>query len=140
MDVRSRYVRLVTSEPAADREHGLTVVLVAHGSRAPEANEAHRQMAVAVAAEVGLPVVPAFLELAEPAIPDAIVAAVDAGAARVLVLPHFLYLGRHVATDIPALVAEARARRSAAVVELLDPSGADPRVTRLLAAQIRRAQ
>ena len=120
-------------------ESVLAVVLVAHGSRAAEANDAHREMAADLGRAVEVPVVAAFLELAEPSIPDGIATAVDAGADRVLVLPHFLYPGRHVATDVPALVDEARALRPAATVELLAASGADPALVALLAGQVRRA-
>lgn len=115
-----------------------TIVFVAHGSRAVEANDAHRRAAESLAAETGTAVVPAFLELAEPSIPDAIVAAVDAGAATVLVLPLFLYPGRHVQRDIPELVAQAVAQRPDARVEVLDLFGADPALLGVLADQVRR--
>jgi sirohydrochlorin ferrochelatase len=115
------------------------VVFIAHGSRAAAANEAHHAAAAELGDRLGLPVHAAFLELAEPSIPEAIVAAADAGAARVLVLPYFLYPGRHVATDIPEMVAEARAARPDAHVELLEAFGADPTVLGVLADQVRRA-
>ena len=115
-----------------------TVVFVAHGSRAVEANDAHSAAAAALADRTGATVVPAYLELAEPSIPDAIVAAVDAGAARVVVLPLFLYPGRHVQRDIPQLVAEAQERRPDAAIELLEPFGADPALVGVLADQVRR--
>jgi sirohydrochlorin cobaltochelatase len=115
------------------------VVFIAHGSRAAEANDAHRTAAERLAATTGLPVVPAFLELAEPGIGAGIDAAVAAGAERVLVLPHFLYPGRHVQRDIPGEVEEAVARHPEVTVELLGASGADDGVLDLLAAQVRRA-
>jgi sirohydrochlorin cobaltochelatase len=115
------------------------VVFIAHGSRAAAANEAHQAAAAELAERLGLPVHAAFLELAEPSIPSAIVAAVDAGTEHVLVLPYFLYPGRHVATDIPELVAEARAVRPEASIEVLDAFGADPTVLGVLADQVRRA-
>jgi sirohydrochlorin ferrochelatase len=115
------------------------VVLVAHGSRAEAANEAHRMVAAELARRTGRTVVPAFLELAEPSIPDAIVAAVGSGAGEVLVLPHFLYPGRHLAEDVPALVAEAARARPGASIVLLPPSGADPAMVDLLADQVDRA-
>lgn len=114
------------------------VVFVAHGSRAAAANDAHVAAAEQLAERTGVEVRPAFLELAEPSIPEAITAAVDAGADEVLVLPLFLYPGRHVATDIPALVEEARAARPSTPIELLEPFGADPAVISLLAEQVAR--
>ena len=116
------------------------VVLVAHGSRADAANEAHRAACAALAERLDRPVVAAFLELAEPSIPAGIAtAAALPDASRVLVLPLFLYPGRHVATDIPALVDEARTALPGTDVEVLEPFGADPGVLDLLAAQVRAA-
>ena len=46
----------------------------------------------------------AFLELAEPSIPDGIQQCIDQGAQTVTVMPFFLSAGRHVVTDVPALV------------------------------------
>jgi sirohydrochlorin ferrochelatase len=117
----------------------VAVVFVAHGSRADAANNAHRAAGERLAADLEVPVVAAFLELAEPSIPDAIVAAADTGVARVLVLPLFLYPGRHLVRDIPALVGEAVAQRPDTHVEVLDAFGADPAIAGLLAAQVRQA-
>ena len=108
------------------------VVLIAHGSRAAAANEAHRAVAHQVAAALGVPVHAAYLELAEPSIGEAIDAAAAGGAARIVVLPHFLYPGRHVTEDVPAIVAEAAARHDAAAVELVAASGDDPAMVDLL--------
>ncbi len=95
-----------------------TLVLVAHGSRRAASNDEVRQLARRLAERSGLPVVAAFLELAEPSIPDGIVQAIDAGADEVVVVPHFLSAGRHVVEDIPAEVERARARRPQAEVRI----------------------
>jgi sirohydrochlorin ferrochelatase len=80
------------------------LLLVAHGSRRAASNEEVRKLAAALVSRargrfdaVGC----AFLEIAEPSIPDGIEAAVGAGAGEVVVLPYFLSAGRHVAEDIP---------------------------------------
>jgi sirohydrochlorin ferrochelatase len=114
------------------------IVLVAHGSRAAAANDAHRAAAAALADRLGRPVIAAFLELAEPSIGDGIAQAVDAGAAHVVVLPHLLYPGRHLTIDIPGAVAEATTRHPGVEVTILDASGADPAVVDLLAVQVTR--
>jgi sirohydrochlorin ferrochelatase len=116
----------------------VAIAFIAHGSRAPAANEAHLAAGAALAQQLDLPVVAGFLELAEPSIPNAIEAAASQ-AERVLVLPLFLYPGRHVATDIPALVDEARDRCPGVPVDVLDPFGADPAIVDLLASQVRGA-
>jgi sirohydrochlorin ferrochelatase len=85
------------------------LLIVAHGSRRVESNEEIRALAAQVAQQsvqtysiVGS----AFLELAEPSIPDGIQQCIDQGAQTVTVMPFFLSAGRHVVTDVPALVRE----------------------------------
>lgn len=83
------------------------LLLVAHGSRREASNEEIRALTRRVAALAGADfgrVECAFLELAEPSIPDGIQRCIDAGADEVVVLPYFLSEGRHVAEDIPAEV------------------------------------
>lgn len=83
------------------------LLLVAHGSRRAESNDEIRTLASRLAqhghnnADYTQC---AFLELAEPSIPDGIQQCIDQGATRVIVYPYFLSRGRHVAEDIPALV------------------------------------
>ena len=111
-----------------------TVVLIAHGSRVAEANEAHRALAAELASRSGRTVIAAYLELAEPDIPTALDTAADAG--HVLVLPYFLLPGAHTKVDIPALVEAARARHPGTRFEQLDHLGADPGVVDLLVGQV----
>jgi sirohydrochlorin ferrochelatase len=113
-----------------------TVLFVAHGSRAEAANEAHVTMAERLQASTGAPVRPAFLELAEPSIPDAIDAVVAEGSQRIVVLPYFLYPGRHMTRDIPGLVTEAETRHPEVTIELLTEFGADGSVLQVLAHQV----
>ncbi|QXC59708.1 CbiX/SirB N-terminal domain-containing protein [Aquihabitans sp. G128] len=114
----------------------VAVVVAAHGSRAEAANLAHRDIVDALDARIGPPVTPAFLELAQPSIPEGIDAAVAAGAATVLVLPYFLHPGRHLSDDLPAIVAEATDRHPGHQIRLLESFGSDVRLLELLAAQV----
>ena len=116
---------------------GTTVVLAAHGSRLADANAAHAALTARVAGRLAAPVVPGFLELAEPTIADAIDGAVRDGADRVLVLPYFLHPGNHNAYDIPAIVDAARVRHAGVTIELLALFGADGRLSDLIADQVR---
>ena len=117
------------------------VVLAAHGSRASEANEAHVAMAAALrdALDGAADVVPAFLELAEPSIGVAIDQVAGAGTARVIVVAHFLYPGRHVTEHVPEIVAAAAARHPEIQVELAGASGSAPEMVGLLAGLARSA-
>ncbi len=115
------------------------IVLIAHGSRTVSANKAHRKMAVDLEAMLGMPVWAAFLELADPLIPAAIHQATSAGATKVLVLPYFLYPGRHLSLDIPELVATTAAMHPDVEVVMMPGFGEAPAVLGLLVAQVRRA-
>lgn len=83
------------------------LLLVAHGSRRPQSNDEVRELALSLANQSRhfSMVLPAFLELAEPSIPDGIQHCIDAGANEIVVLPYFLSAGRHVTKDIPNEVA-----------------------------------
>ena len=86
------------------------LLVVAHGSRRQSSNDEVRALTDQIRpqatdfAYVGC----AFLELAEPSIPDGIRAAIAQGASEVVVLPYFLSAGRHVAEDIPGFVAQTQ--------------------------------
>ena len=84
------------------------LLLVAHGSRRAESNAEVGRLADELRARAGAEfgwVGHAFLELAEPTIPQGMEQAVAAGAEELLVLPYFLSAGRHVVKGIPEEVA-----------------------------------
>ena len=86
-----------------------SLIVVAHGSRRKQSNDEVRRLTEAVARQAlgrFVSVSSAFLELADPDIPSAIDAAITDGANEVVLLPYFLSAGRHVAHDIPHLVAD----------------------------------
>ena len=88
------------------------LLVVAHGSRRQASNDEIRQVTKKIAQKAGDSfgdVRCAFLELAEPSIPDGIGECVNAGADEVIVLPYFLSAGRHVAEDIPAEIEKKQA-------------------------------
>ena len=87
-----------------------TAILVfAHGSKVPEANDVFVRLAAEVGRQAGLPARAAFLEIAEPDLGAAISAAVGEGARRIVIAPAFLTIGRHVSEDLPRLVREQQA-------------------------------
>tara|TARA_R110002095_G_scaffold136200_1_gene118080 strand:+ start:141 stop:524 length:384 start_codon:yes stop_codon:yes gene_type:complete len=84
-----------------------SLLLVAHGSRRAESNAEIAVVAKSLGdrvqgdyAQTGY----AFLELAEPSIPDGIDELVKNGATEVIILPYFLSAGRHVHVDVPEIV------------------------------------
>ena len=91
------------------------LLLVAHGSRRIESNEEIAILAQhlrdRVATNYGYTEY-AFLELAEPSIPDAIDQLVEKGATEIIILPYFLSAGRHVHEDVPEIIASKQKQYS----------------------------
>lgn len=88
------------------------LLIVAHGSRRQASNDEVRQLAGRVGAQRGAAfdaVETAFLELAEPSIPEGLARCVARGAREIVVFPYFLAAGTHVASDIPETVEVFRA-------------------------------
>jgi sirohydrochlorin ferrochelatase len=114
------------------------LLIVAHGSRRADSNDEVRALSDAVAArDDGLydRVTCAFLELAEPSIPDAIRALMDEGVCDITVVPYFLSAGRHVVEDIPAEVAKAGPVPSEVSIRIAPYIGRSETMADLLLAQ-----
>jgi sirohydrochlorin ferrochelatase len=113
------------------------LVVVAHGSRRASSNDEVRRVAAQLAEQAGAQyemVLAAFLELAEPLIPDGIQQCLDAGIEEVVVLPYFLSAGRHVVEDIPAEVVKVN-NTSGAYIRIAPYLGAAEGLGAILLAQ-----
>jgi sirohydrochlorin ferrochelatase len=87
------------------------VLLMAHGSRIAEANDAVRDIAAMLKEMTNFDIVEvSFREQHLPNIQQGIDACVEAGAGRIILMPYFLYMGAHVREDLPAEMAEAKQR------------------------------
>ena len=87
------------------------VLLMAHGSRIPEANDAVREIAAMVKEMTRFDIVEvSFREQHLPNIQQGIDTCVDHGAERIILMPYFLYMGAHVREDLPKEMAEAKQR------------------------------
>lgn len=112
-----------------------SLLLVAHGSRRAQSNEEISQLTTRVAelasgrfAQVSC----AFLELADPSIPDGIDKLVSQGAKSILIVPYFLARGIHVASDVPEEVAKARSSHPEVELVISDYLGASAAVPELI--------
>ncbi|WP_232100929.1 sirohydrochlorin chelatase [Gimesia fumaroli] len=77
------------------------VLLIAHGSRRDAANQDLVTLAEMLRERNLFPIIEiAYLELAEPTIPEGAARCVAAGADEVLMLPYFLSAGVHVQNDL----------------------------------------
>ena len=103
------------------------VLLIAHGSRRPEANDDLARLAEALRSKGHYPIVEtAYLELAGPDIPTAGAHCVAAGAALVKMLPWFLSAGAHVVDDLEHHRRDLAARFPDVTFELCPPLGVHP--------------
>lgn len=116
------------------------LLLAAHGSRREASNQEVRAFAVELAGRLKGSfdrVECAFLELASPAIDEAVERLYAEGVTEVLVYPYFLAAGRHVASDIPEIIGELERRLPSLEITLAPYLGADPELPDLVARGLR---
>jgi sirohydrochlorin cobaltochelatase len=102
------------------------LVLVAHGSRSPAGLAEMAALVDAVAAaRPGTVVRLGYLELSDPPAVDVMEVVLAAGAEEVVVVPLMLHAAGHSKSDVPAVVADARARHPRARIAYARPFGAD---------------
>jgi sirohydrochlorin ferrochelatase len=113
------------------------LLLVAHGSRRAASNDEVRELTAQLRQADGSfqYVACAFLELAEPSIPEGLRAAIAENADEVVVLPYFLSAGRHVVKDIPEEVAVVQAEHPDVVIRVAPYLGAADGVVQILLQQ-----
>lgn len=119
-----------------------SLLLVAHGSRRAESNAeiAHLAGRLAKLAAGEFDVVEhAFLELADPLIPEGIERCLARGATSVRVVPYFLARGTHVAEDIPEQVAIKQAEHPDRDIHITDYLGTADELAEVLLALARQA-
>lgn len=110
----------VTSDAAART----ALLLIAHGSRRPEANDDLTHLAAQIQSRNLFAFVQtAYLELAEPAIADGGRMCVEQGAERVILLPYFLAPGVHARDDMIAARAALAQRFPHVEFRLAEPLG-----------------
>ena len=105
----------------------VALLMIAHGSRRPEANADLEYVAARMRERGRYPVVQvAYLELADPGIEAGGVLCVEAGATDVILLPYFLSPGKHVAEDLTAARDRLGGRFPAVRFVLAEPLGRHP--------------
>lgn len=105
----------------------VALLLIAHGSRRPEANADLESVAGQLRERGRYPLVQAsFLELAEPDIETGGSYCVDRGATDVVLLPYFLSPGKHVVEDLTAARDRLAERFPSVRFVLAEPLGPHP--------------
>src|SRR5947209_16844670 len=116
------------------------LLLIAHGSRRPEANADLDHVAEVLRAGGEYHhVQPAYLELCEPGIVAGGELCVAAGATRVVLLPYFLSAGMHVTEDLAAARYELARRHPGVTFLLAEPLGRHPLLAQVVADRARQA-
>lgn len=109
------------------------ILLMAHGSRIPEANDAVREIAEMVKSFADYDIVEvSFRENHAPNIQQGIDACVAKGAERILLVPYFLYLGAHVLEDLPKELEEAQLRHPGVEMAMGRHLGVHKRLAKLV--------
>ena len=119
-------------------QHGSTaVLLIAHGSRRDEANRDLVRLAELVLARGPYPIVEiAYLELAEPTIPQGARRCSERGARTVLMLPYFLSAGAHVTEDLEHIRRECETECPGTAFRLCPPLGLHPLLVEVVLARL----
>lgn len=109
------------------------ILLVAHGTRSQIGVEQFLLLARSIGERLApLPVKPAFLELTQPDIDEAVDRLLSRGINRLVTMPLLLFAAGHIKRDIPAAIAAAIARRDKNIDQLqADHLGCHPAVVEL---------
>jgi len=120
-------------DPVHFRDGGTGVIVIGHGSRAPEALVLLNWVADRLAVRLGMPVLAASLQFNKPTLDDCCQELAKAGARRVVVVPYFLYEGNHLKIDIPEELDRLRQELPGTQFVLADTLGADELLVEVLA-------
>ena len=116
------------------------ILMMAHGSRIAEANDAASEVALLVREMTGFDIVEvSFRELHEPDIQQGIDTCVARGAGRILLMPYFLFMGAHVQHDLPQEIETAQQRHPGLIMEMGGHLGAHRKLAEIEAERIGEA-
>jgi sirohydrochlorin ferrochelatase len=116
-----------------------SLLLVAHGSRRELSNEEVRHITTKLQQQSQhkfTHIRCAFLELATPSIPEGIDACIASGAQDITVFPYFLSAGRHVSSDIPAIIAAKQTEYPQHTIRLVAHLGVIEGISTLILANL----
>lgn len=116
------------------------ILLMGHGSRVAEANNALHAIAAMVKETSGCEIVEvAFREQHAPNIQKGIDACVAKGAGRIVLYPYFLFAGAHVLEDLPEEMEQAAERYPGLEMILGQPLGVHPKLGEIVCERIDQA-
>jgi sirohydrochlorin ferrochelatase len=116
------------------------VLLIAHGSRLESANADLLRLEELLAERLPQEFIThAFLELAEPTIPQGFQACVDHGATRVRMLPWFLSAGAHVSHHLEEHRRRFQEAHPNVECQLCPPLGVHPQMVDVVLSRLEQA-
>lgn len=115
------------------------LLLIAHGSRQPEANDDLCHVAAAMRQRGHEIVEASYLELAGPTIEEGATRCVERGAARVVMVPYFLSAGVHVRRDLAGARERLAGQFPGVEFRLAEPLGRHPLLPEVVDDRVRAA-
>ena len=117
------------------------LIILGHGSRAPEATETLAAITAMVRKKVDYERVEyASLQLSEPGLPAVVKELYGAGIRRILVMPFLIATGVHVKTDIPQELEALSRKHPGLTLVLGEPLGADPRLAEIVIDRLKELE
>ena len=116
------------------------IAIFANGSAIEPANDSVRAVTRAFAAAGGFELVEAaFLELGQPPLAAAVERLIAGGAGRIVVVPYFLTLGKHLQRDLPRIVSEISKTHNGIPITVTAPLDGHPAMLTALLDRAREA-
>ncbi|MBN1628458.1 MAG: CbiX/SirB N-terminal domain-containing protein [Thermoleophilia bacterium] len=115
------------------------LIVIGHGSRSAAATEQFLQLVDEVRQRRGGVVLPAFMELAEPSLSQAVREAAAEQVDQIIVEPCLLFDGNHVLHDIPEMLSKLADQHPSVVFRYGAPLGPDPRIVDVVLDRIAEA-
>lgn len=115
------------------------IILLGHGSRRKEANQGLIEVAEKVSRILDREVLPVFMDHQAPNLPEGVLAKINEGAKKVLIMPLFLFRGMHVTVDIHEEVREIQEQYPDVEIRFARELGADDTIAELATLRIKEA-
>lgn len=117
------------------------LIILGHGSRAPEATETLAAITSMVREKVEYDRVEyASLQLSKPPLAEVVQAMAAEGIKNIVVIPFLIATGIHVKTDIPEELAVLGEKYPEVQMQLGRPLGADPRLAEIVVDRAREME
>ena len=113
------------------------IIVLGHGSKAPQALETLKEYGEMVKAKSGCEIVEiASLQFNKPDLPEALDSVIGTGATRIVIVPIFLYNGIHMQQDIPEVINAEKQKNPQVEIVLANHLGTDHRLVDIVLDRI----